>query len=291
MEYARERGIPGVLEVNAPLIEEQERHRILIDRTSALKVAERVFAAASTIVVVSSEVGEYIKHLSGTADRVCVIPNGVNTERFRPGLKPLVPKPARSFVVGFIGTFKPWHGLPLLAEAFVELHRRDSSVRLLVGGDGPEREAFERTLSECGALDSTTFAGAIAASRVPNLLASMDVAVAPYPAEENFYFSPLKVFEYMAAGLPIVASAIGQIADVLTDGVTGILCPPGDSAALAAALLTLRESPELRERLGRAARQQAVARHTWASVIDRILACAVNPDAPLESVYHASQVA
>jgi glycosyltransferase involved in cell wall biosynthesis len=290
MEYAREKGIPGLLEVNAPLIEEQERHRTLIDRTSALQVAERVFAAASTIVVVSTQVGDYLARFSGTAERVRVIPNGVNTERFRPGLAPVVAKSRDAFVLGFVGTLKPWHGLTVLGEAFAELHSRDSSMRLLIAGSGPERNTLEEKLTQGGALEATTFLGAIPASRVPNVLASMDVAIAPYPAEENFYFSPLKIFEYMAAGLPIVASSIGQIPEVLDHGVTGILCPPSDSAAVAAAVEQLRESPSLRERLGRAAREQAVAHHTWRSVLDQILMCATGSRS-LAGAHHARGVA
>jgi glycosyltransferase involved in cell wall biosynthesis len=203
---------------------------------------------------------------------VHVIPNGVNTERFRPDQPPLFERSAESFTVGFVGTLKPWHGLPVLARAFGELHRKDGATRLLVGGDGPERSSFEAELRNQDAFDATTFAGAVSASHIPNLLASLDAAVAPYPAEANFYFSPLKVFEYMASGLPIVASAIGQIAEVIEHRVTGILCPPGDSGAIADALLELRQTPALGKKLGGAARERALSLHTWDGVVDRILA-------------------
>jgi glycosyltransferase involved in cell wall biosynthesis len=99
----------------------------------------------------------------------------------------------------------------------------------------------------------------------------MDVAAAPYPPLAHFYFSPLKVYEYMAAGLPVVASRIGQLAELVAEGVNGLLCQPGDPAALAAALGRLRAEPELRNRLGRAARATVLRKHTWDAVARRIL--------------------
>jgi glycosyltransferase involved in cell wall biosynthesis len=102
----------------------------------------------------------------------------------------------------------------------------------------------------------------------------MDVAVAPYPPQAEFYFSPLKVYEYMAAGLPVVASRIGQIEEAIRDGVDGVLCPPGDPEAFAAALLRLADDPLLRARLGRAARESVVAERTWSAVAGLIIGLA-----------------
>ena len=99
-------------------------------------------------------------------------------------------------------------------------------------------------------------------SALPGLIARMDVATAPYPPSENSYFSPLKLYEYLAVGRPIVASAIGQTADVIKDGINGILTPPGDAAALAEALLALRANPARAAALGRAAALEG-ARHSW----------------------------
>jgi glycosyltransferase involved in cell wall biosynthesis len=99
----------------------------------------------------------------------------------------------------------------------------------------------------------------------------MDAAVAPYAPTESFYFSPLKVFEYMAAGLPVAASRIGQIGEVIRDGVNGLLLPPGDPEALAAALERLCRDRALRMRLGQAARATALKEHTWDAVAGKIL--------------------
>jgi glycosyltransferase involved in cell wall biosynthesis len=113
--------------------------------------------------------------------------------------------------------------------------------------------------------------GAVTPTDVPRYLHSLDVAVAPYPDYSHFYFSPLKLFEYMAAGLPIVASGIGQVREILRDNETGLLVTPGDAAALTATLARVARDPDLRTRLGAAARAAVVRDRTWAAVVARVL--------------------
>jgi len=110
------------------------------------------------------------------------------------------------FVIGFVGTFKRRHGVDLLLSAFRELHSADPSTRLLLAGDGPLRSQFELEVQKAGLLQAVTFAGALAHEDVPHYLAAMDIAVTPYPALDDFYFSPLKPFEYMAAGRAVGSS-------------------------------------------------------------------------------------
>jgi glycosyltransferase involved in cell wall biosynthesis len=150
----------------------------------------------------------------------------------------------------------------------------------LIVGDGPERPHLEAELATRGLSEAVLFTGAVAPHEVPGLLASMDVAVAPYPKLANFYFSPLKVYEYMAAGLPIVASRIGQLAELLHHEETALLCPPGDAPALAEALERLRHDAELSQRLGRAARATVLKKHTWNAVARRILSITGRRHAP-----------
>lgn len=277
MEAARDAGVPGLLEVNAPLIEEQARYRGLADRAAAERVARRVFAAADALVAVSRGVADYLIGFGADAPKVHVVANGVNMDRFPADLRPSCPAPPGTMTVGFVGTLKPWHGLPDLVEAFDRLYRRGSNVRLLVVGDGPERAALETDLAARGLSAATHLTGAVDPDAVPGFLASMNVAVAPYPDRPDFYFSPLKLFEYMAAGRAIVASRIGQVADIIDAGVTGLLHTPGDPAALAEDLELLRCASGLRWGLGRAARAAARRRHTWEAVARRILRLAVPP--------------
>jgi glycosyltransferase involved in cell wall biosynthesis len=97
------------------------------------------------------------------------------------------------------------------------------------------------------------------------------VAVAPYPNHADFYFSPLKVYEYMAAGLPVVTSRIGQLQTLIQDGVNGLLYEPGNSQQLAQQLDHLRQSPSRRIQLGQSARSIVLQSHTWEQVVQQIL--------------------
>lgn len=274
MTYAQAAGIPGLLEVNAPLIEEQAEHRGLVHRQEAEQVAERAFRSATALIAVSAEVKRYLQARTGGDRPIHVVPNGVNPQRFAQGLQSPTLRSKGTFTVGFVGTLKPWHGLPHLVDAFEQLVQRVPEARLLLVGDGPEGEALQGDIRDRGLAEAVEFTGAVPPEAVPGLLAAMDVAIAPYPAGDRFYFSPLKVYEYMAAGLPVVASRLGQLEDLIESGVNGVLCPPGDPAALAEAIEHLWRSPELRQRLGQAARRTVLQHHTWDAIAQRILALA-----------------
>ena len=271
MESAREHGIPGLLEVNAPLIEEQAEYRVLIDRAAAEGVAERVFSAASNLLPVSDEVATYLGRFPGTRGKIQVLPNGVSPERFPLGLQPKSPARSGVFTVGFVGTLKVWHGVEILMEAFAQLHARHPATRLLIVGHGPEYEALTTAAAARGLQDVIHFTGGVDAAEVPAWLASMNVAVAPYPPLAHFYFSPLKVYEYMASRLPVVVSRIGQLEKIIKSDVNGLLVPPGDAVALAAALERLLMDPEFGQRLGEAGRATILSEYTWDQAARRIL--------------------
>jgi glycosyltransferase involved in cell wall biosynthesis len=274
MERAREIGVPGMLEVNAPLVEEQADYRGLVDRHAAEEVAARAFGAAQALVAVSQEVGRYLERFPDTRGRVHVVPNGVNLERFPPRTAASYHSRHSAFTIGFVGSLKPWHGVSILVDAFARLHLQSPGTRLMIVGEGPEQDRLAEDVCGRGLVEAVRFTGWVPPSDLPAMLASMDVAVAPYPELPHFYFSPLKVYEYMAAGLPIVASRIGQVAELIEDEVNGLLCPPGDARALAGAIDRLRREPELRSHLGRAARVTVSRDYTWDAIARRILSVA-----------------
>ena len=271
MEHARAVGIPGLLEVNAPLIEEQAEHRGLRDVAGAERATALAFRAATALLAVSAEVAAWLKRSSPEPRRVHVLPNAVDPERFRPDVPPTIPGPPGTFTLGFVGSMKPWHGLHVLIEAFALLHDRVAATRLLLVGGGPEDAAVRRALADRGLEPASRLVGAVAPDEVPGFITSMDTAVAPYADARTFYFSPLKVFEYLAAGRAVVASAVGQLKTVIRHGVNGLLCPPGDPEALAAVLQQLQREPGLRARLATGARASVVPRHTWDRQSARVL--------------------
>ena len=265
MEAARADGVPAVLEVNAPLVAEHAAHRGLADVAGAERGVRRALAAAPTVVAVSHEVAARLARSD-----VRVVPNGVDPERFT-GVRAAAAAP---FTVGFVGTLKPWHGLDVLVEAFALLRAQVPDARLLVVGDGPGRGALEAMLAGRGLSAAARLTGAVEPGDVGRWLTQMHVGVAPYPASADHYFSPLKVLEYSAAGLPVAGSRIGQMGALVEDGRTGLLCPPGDAAALARALAALARDPDRAAAMGAAGRRRVLARHTWDDVVARIVALA-----------------
>lgn len=271
MAHAARQNITGLLEVNAPLIVEQRRHRELVDTVGAERVAKRVFDRANHLLAVSRPVADYLTSITATPARIHVVPNGVDIHRFTPARSSAVNPDKAPLTVGFLGTLKPWHGLPLLIEAFARLQEEAPASRLLIVGDGPERERLQQRLDALGLAAQAHFTGAVSPGEVPTWLAQMNVAVASYPDQPNSYFSPLKLFEYLAMGLPIVASRIGQAPEIIEHEVNGLLYPADDVARLTEMLARLHREPDLRRRLGRAGRRKAVTSHTWDAVAGRIL--------------------
>ena len=267
-EVAEATGAAGILEVNAPLIEEQRTHRVLVDEEAAAKALARQVAAATATVAVSDPVRDWVRERTGS-ESVHTVPNGVSITRIVPR-----PEDIGEPVVTFVGTLKPWHGVAdLLAAA--ALAKRPWKLRII--GDGPERAALEEQATGLGI--EVDFRGAVAPADMPGQLAGSAIGVAPYPdlgGEQQQYFSPLKVYEYLAAGLPVVASAVGQLPQIL--GELGTLVPPSDPAALAAAIDTLAADPVLRGKLGWQGRTQAEEKHSWAGAVDRILDLAGRAD-------------
>ncbi|CAG1007011.1 GDP-mannose-dependent alpha-(1-6)-phosphatidylinositol monomannoside mannosyltransferase [Phycisphaerales bacterium] len=283
MEHARDAGIPSALEVNAPLVQEQSRYRTLTLRDDALAAARRALAAAGRVFCVSRAVAQAVMPPAADAARFEVLPNGVDALRFRPDILPALP-PADAITIGFVGSLRPWHGLDLLIDAFARLARESPRWRLLIVGDGPMMPALREDLGARCLLDRTILTGAVPPSSVPSWLASMDIAAAPYPPDQPDYFSPLKLFEYMASGRAIVAARLGQTAEVIEHDRTGLLVTPGDVGALADALRTLGHDPARSAALGRAARARAVAAHSWTSVVERVLEYASSPPQPLGAI-------
>jgi glycosyltransferase involved in cell wall biosynthesis len=275
----RRRRIPHVLTVEAdPFLENRVKGTPLRGLRAFVAAAEAriAFGLADKIITVSEQARKrLIDHWRATPEKIEVLPNGVDVELFQPDIdctsvrRELGQDGAP--VVGFVGGFQIWHGLEHLVESFALVLREIPQTRLLLVGDGPARPLIERKITELGLESAVTVTGLVPQARVPEMLAAADVAVLPYPRlPEELWFSPLKLYEYMAAGKAIVASADGQITQVIEPGQTGLLVEPGNIGQLAQTLVTLLRDSEERARLGRNARQQAVERHSWGQYIEQL---------------------
>jgi glycosyltransferase involved in cell wall biosynthesis len=279
-------GVEASLRTGRPLFLEYNGSEVWMGRhwdnarlVDLLARVERLNLRAAARVFVVSDVERRNLEAAGVApEKIVVNPNGVDAERFRPGtggarVREQLGITEDETLVGFVGTFGPWHGVLTLAEAAVSLPH-EARVRFLLVGSGSLREKVETMLREGGAQKRAVFTGSVAHERVPALLDACDVLASPHaPLSDGseFFGSPTKLFEYMATGKAIVASRLGQIAEVLRDEETALLVAPGDARALRDALLRLAASPELRARLGTAARRACVERHTWAHNAARVL--------------------
>ena len=274
LRFARGRGIPLLLEVNAPLVAQQEEYRSLFNAGTARALEELLLANADRVIVPSKALAAYVAERGGRPRRVRVIPCGVSRAIFLPTWRPIEAREGmQEFVVGFLGSLKQWHGVDILLEVFQELRKRSPAYRLLIVGDGPLRSVVEAR--GCGMpSDAITITGTVPHRNVPRWLERMDVGLAPYPALPLFYFSPLKVLEYAASGVPIVASGSGQIAEIFAHEVSAMLHAPGNVTEIVEHIERLRASPELRVRLARAARRAVKKVYTWDRLAAHLVAVA-----------------
>jgi glycosyltransferase involved in cell wall biosynthesis len=246
-----------------------------IGQLSLLRRFERLNLRAADLVFVVSEVQRRDLIAAGFEPKKIIInPNGVDTDRFHPGcggrdIRRRLGIESKT-VVGFVGTFGPWHGAPVLAEA-ASLVEANTNCHFLFVGDGDERAQTEAIVQGTGV--HATFTGRIPHSEIAAYLDACDVLVSPHvPANDGseFFGSPTKLFEYMSMAKPVIASRLGQIAEVIRDGENGLLVEPRDAAALARAIDRLMRDESLRRRLGAGARQTVIERYTWRHNASRV---------------------
>ena len=261
-------GAPLVVELNAPLADEQERYRAGALADLYRSVEGSLLTAADLVTVVSAPLRAYALGQGVDEGKLRVIPNGVDQRRFKPSL----PSPSERAriglpagpLLGFVGGLRPWHGVERLPAVLARVHHQHPDTKLVIVGDGPLRAEIERSAVDHGVSDRTVFLGALDHRDIPTAIAAFDVALAPYPdLPHDFYYSPLKLFEYLACGTPTVASAVGQIAELITSGEHALLTAPGDLDAIAAACSRLLADPVLASRLGRAGTELVHGRFTW----------------------------
>ena len=262
-------GVPLLLEVNAPLLLEDRIYRRGQGIGALAAAAERwTITRAGAVLVVSAPLRDYVVSLGVAQERVHTVPNGIDGDIFRPG--PRAPAVRARWgldgepIVGFVGGYQPWHGIDALPRLLERLLPRHPGVRLVVVGDGHVRRDFERQIEARGLSANVRVTGGIPHEEVPALIREFDVAVAPYPLPaHDFYFSPLKLFEYMGCAAAIAAPRLGQIEEVIRHGETGLLYSPSDPEGLAQACDRLLSDRELARGLGLAAATEVHDKYTW----------------------------
>lgn len=265
---AKRLGVPAILEVNAPVVDYPGSGKARLDRLLGVEPMrrwrDRVCRLTDLFVTPSAAI------LPDWVDprRVLEIEWGADVDRFRPdatGALPFERDPDRILCV-FAGAFRSWHGVVPLCEALARLATAGGpQFGAVLIGDGPERAAAQHAASD---VPGVVFTGAIPHEQLPACLAAADIGVAPFdpgkhaPLQLGFYWSPLKVFEYMAAGLPVVAPSLPRLGRLVEHGREGLLYDPEDPRALDRTLVALADAG-LRRRLGTAARERVVRDFSW----------------------------
>ena len=266
-------GIPILIESNAPFLEHQFSP---IDRLIGRKfwcwLEKNMMRWADHIIVVSKELKQYYVSCGLLQEQITAVPNGVDIHTVHPGIKDERIREKfglqGKIVIGFSGNFAPWHGLDFLADAIKKLtayHKKNAIALLLIGRPGT------RVIMPDLPDDFTIITGRVPYKEIPQYLAAVDIFVAPYPHITPFYFSPLKIFEAMAMGKAVVASAQGQICELIVHGTSGLLYPPGDTEAFLKNIELLIHDVALRNELGRNARKTIETKYTWLENANRIL--------------------
>jgi len=275
---ARSLGCPLILFVDAPIVWEEASWGVRRPGWGALleAVGERPqLRSADLVACVSEEVAEQVVARGAPEERVLVTPCSVDHELFNPDVSGLAVRKRLgldgAFVVGWVGSFRRFHGVEAAVRAAARLQDSVPELTLLLVGDGLERPRMERLARELG-LRRVVFTGTVPYEEMPAHIGAMDVALVLDAGDLGFHYSPLKLKEYMACGKPVIGPRVGQVARTMTDGVDALLVEQGDLQALARAIQGLHRDPDLRRALGRAARDRISLEGSWDLQLERALA-------------------
>jgi glycosyltransferase involved in cell wall biosynthesis len=209
---------------------------------------------------------ELVERNGYPAGRIESVPTGIDPSRFRPGdrdaARMALGLPQQQTLVGIVATLRSWKGHLFLIEAVAGL---PAGVGLVVVGDGPMREQLEAQTEKLGLRERVRFAGN-QADVVP-WLQSLDIFALPSYANEGV---PQALIQAMLTGLPCVTTAVGSISELAKDGETALIVPPQEGAPLRDALRKLIDNPEMRGRLGEAARRHCEAGFSYEAMLDKM---------------------
>lgn len=281
IEYAMKKKIPFVLEYNGSeiWIAKNWGNRDIKGLNISEKIERLTFEKADLITCVSRPLKQQLVEMGIDEQKIIVTPNGVNTEMYRPdiqgnGIRKKYGIGENKVVIGFIGTFGAWHGAEILAKAFAKLNEECQNVHLLMIGDGMKMAEVREVISQNHLENVSTLTGIVPQKEGPKYLAACDILVSPTiknPDGTPFFGSPTKLFEYMAMGKGIVASDLDQMSEILENERTALLVEPNNVEDVAKAIMRLANDYDLRQKLGRNARDEVCSKYTWRMHTKRIV--------------------
>jgi glycosyltransferase involved in cell wall biosynthesis len=222
-----------------------------------------LYRRAQHILVNSPAYREYLLSKGIPSEKISVVPNGVDPTQFDPmadghEFRREFGIPPEAFVATYCGALGMANDIPTILRAALQLRSTAPDIRVLIVGDGKERRNLEAMVRENG-LDNVMIVGAVPKKRVPEVLAASNACIACLMNIKMFRTTyPNKVFDYMAAGRPVILAIDGVIRDVVDEARAGVFVPPGDDRALADAVAQIAANPETAQEMGRLGRQHVV---------------------------------
>jgi glycosyltransferase involved in cell wall biosynthesis len=277
LDVARELGVPLLLEVNSPMVDEMQKLGKLWFRGAAQRTERQVLGAADAVLAVTEVLGQMLVQRGARPAAVHVVGNGAVPERYDAAARAAAAQlrarwalPAGAFALGFVGYMRPWHRLDLVLD--VMSRPGFGELVLVLVGTGPALPALQARAAALGLSARLLALGEVPPAALPAHVLALDAALIP---AINAYASPLKLFDSLAAGVPTLAPDQPNLRENLQDGQNGLLFAPGAADALAVALGRLVQDRGFAARLGAAGRQSLLAqRWTWAGNAERVAAIA-----------------
>jgi glycosyltransferase involved in cell wall biosynthesis len=241
------------------------------------KSEKKAISSSDSVFCVSTQLIEYILKYK-PENLVKFIPNGVNPNLFNPENfdKNEIKKRfglSQKKVLGYVGTYRKWHGLDISLETIELLSKIDKSYHLVLIGSGKEFNNVKEKIRSKNLPSYVTQIPFVPHQEVAKYIACFDFALMTYPPIKNFYFSPLKIFEYMSMGIPVVTSNLGQIKEIVDDKINGILVDPPTPEGFVSGIL---KAQELYDQIGYNSRQLMISNYTWEKNCQEVLAMCKN---------------
>ena len=269
---ARQAHLPLLLEVNSPYSFQKKAYEKLYFKKLLKIIETKTCRDASCVLVVSTPLKEYLVNNGVPKEKIEVIPNGADPEVFHPSVDGNSVRAKYGIqdrcIIGFVGILRPWHGLELLLEVFSKLEHERKNLHLLIIGNGPSEKDLISLSQKMGIAHRTTFTGRVSHEEMRSYIAALDIAVSP---RATFYASPMKILEYMAIALPVIAPNMANIRDIVENGKDGLLFDPENKDSLRDMLNRVDGDQELRKKIGLNARKKIEQSYTWESNAHRIV--------------------
>jgi glycosyltransferase involved in cell wall biosynthesis len=272
-------GIKYVSEINGL---DSEQKRLYGVASWKVQVSEWLngicYALANSLIAVTVEIQDFIRRrYPGVSSKVHVVSNGANTEISRPMSKDyscgqLGLNRENTYLI-FVGSLMKWHGLENATEALGMLKGRFEGLKLIIVGEGPEKPHIQDIAERKGLEKDIIFAGKVRYDEVPLYVGASSVCLAPFNRERNDVtgLSPLKIFEYMACGKPVVTTRVGGLDRLIEKHDCGVAVRAEDIEALVKAISELLLDPSLAEYYGKNGREAVVKYYSWGRISERIL--------------------